>query len=248
MAYNKKPAMVLFDVGGTLFKGGNFSAVNGFEGVRQAAENPDVASAQALAELWDEYLKGAGRPKLEDGSLGEIPLSAAIGYATMKAGLRFNISVYEREELFDRYNSSRTVIDGVTELLATLKEQGIRTAVISNNMMSGESLALAMKYWIPSSEFEFCLTSADILYCKPSQRLFDCACAYAQLSPEACWYCGDSPVPDVDGANGAGLSPVLLDSASPVDKEIRSREQGGKYLAVNHWSALSQHIIEICNN
>ncbi|MBR5441737.1 MAG: HAD hydrolase-like protein [Clostridia bacterium] len=248
MAYSKKPAMVLFDVGGTLFKGGNFSAVKGFEAVRQAAENPEATSGQSLSEYWDEYLEGMGRPQLEDGSLIEIPLSAAIGYATMKAGLRFNVSVYEREELFDRYNSDRTVIDGVTELLTTLKEQGIRTAVISNNMMSGESLALAMKQWIPSSEFEFCLTSADILYCKPSNQLFECACAYAQLSPEDCWYCGDSIIPDVDGAHGAGLSPVLLDSASPVSKELRQREQGREYLAVNHWSALTQHILEICNN
>lgn len=248
MAYNKKPAMILFDVGGTLFSGGNFSAVKGFEGVRQAAENPDITSGQALAEYWDEYLEKIGRPKLDNGSPIEIPLSSAIGYATMRAGLHFNISVYEREELFDRYNSDRAVIDGVTELLATLKEQGIRTAVISNNMMSGESLALAMKQWIPSSEFEFFLTSADILYCKPSKQLFDCACAYAQLSPSDCWYCGDSPIPDVDGALNSGLSPVLLDMKAALKKELRQREQGGEYLAVNHWSALAQHILEICNN
>ena len=248
MAYSKKPSMVLFDVGGTLFKGGNFSAVKGFEAVRQSAQNPDVTTAQALAEYWDEYLERLGRPQFQAGGVIEIPLSAAIGYATMRAGLHFDISVYEREELFDRYNSDRAVIDGVTELLATLKECGIRTAVISNNMMSGESLALAIKHWIPTSEFEFCLTSADVLYCKPSEKLFECACAYAQLSPSDCWYCGDSPIPDVEGALNSGLSPVLLDMKAALKKELRQREQGGEYLAVNHWSALTEHIIEICNN
>ena len=37
MDYSTKPSMILFDVGGTLFKGGNFSAYNGLEALRLQA-------------------------------------------------------------------------------------------------------------------------------------------------------------------------------------------------------------------
>ena len=105
------------------------------------------------------------------------------------------------EEIFDRFNSSRYVIDGIPELLRELDLLGIRTAIISNNMMSSESLALAVKRRIPSANFEFCLTSADILFAKPSKNIFNAALNYAGINACECWYCGDGKKPDVFGAD-----------------------------------------------
>jgi FMN phosphatase YigB (HAD superfamily) len=173
-----------------------------------------------------------------------MPLSAALKYITMNAGLRFDISMAEQEEIFDRYNSDRRVFDGISELFDAMKENGIRLAIISNNAMSGEGLALAIKRWIPNAEPEFVLTSADLLFAKPDKSIFIAAANYAQLDPADCWYCGDGRVPDVDGSFNSGMVPVFYDRSSSASTEIRDDGGRGAYLAINHWNELTKIIMK----
>lgn len=242
MAYNKKPKMILFDVGGTLFDDGPCIPIDGLAQLRPAAINPDITDNTTLALLWDEYMTEITGLKSKSDIPLDMPLSAPIKYVTMKSGLKFDIPMIEQEEIFDRYNSSRKVIDGVPELLYTLHSLSIRTAVISNNAMSGESLALALKRWIPNVRFEFCLTSADILYCKPCKDIFLTASGYANLDPSECWYCGDSFIPDILGSSGVGMTPVLLDTKSNTPFKVCENESTGKYITVNNWNSLKEHI------
>ncbi len=244
MLYNHKPKMFLFDVGGTLFADGKCNPAEGFEKLRHYALNPDVTSGEELAGYWNKYLAEVSGVKSKSGIILDVPLASVIKYAEMNTGLVFDIAMAEREEIFDRYNSSRNVIDGVPELLEKLGSLGIRTAVISNNMMSGESLSLAIKRWIPTSEFEFCLTSADILFTKPSENIFIPALKYAGLEPEECWYCGDGIKPDIHGASACGITPVLLDMKSSTALEFRNDNVCENYLTVNNWNVLKDFIEE----
>lgn len=244
MSYDKKPKMILFDVGGTLFADGKCNPAEGFERLRHYALNPEVTNGEKLGEYWNEYLAEVSGVKSKSGITLDVPLSSVIRYAAMNAGLVFNIPMAAQEEIFDRYNTSRQVIDGVPELLEKLDFLGIRTAVISNNMMSGESLSLAIKRWIPSAKFEFCLTSADILFTKPSKNIFITAAKYAGLEPSECWYCGDGIKPDVYGASACGMTPVLLDVKSSTSFEFRSDDVCEKYTAVNNWNVLKAFIEE----
>lgn len=242
MSYSKRPKMILFDVGGTLFADGKCNPAAGFEKLRSWAANPEVTNAEELVGYWNEFLSEVSGIKSESGITLDIPLSAVIKYAAMNAGLAFDIPIAEQEEIFDRYNSSRYVIDGVPELLEKLDSLGIRTAVISNNMMSGESLSLAMKRWIPSAKFEFCLTSADILFTKPSSNIFTAALKYAGLKAEDCWYCGDGIKPDVYGASACGIKPVLLDVNASAPLELCGDSVCEKYMRINNWNALKEYI------
>ena len=242
MSYNQKPKMILFDVGGTLFADGKCNPANGFEKLRHYATNPDVTNGETLSEYWNEFLSEVSGVKSESGINLDTPLSCIIKYAAMNTGLVFDIPMAVQEEIFDRYNSSRQVLDGVPELLEKLDSLRIRTAIISNNMMSGESLSLAINRWIPYAKFEFCLTSADILFAKPSSNIFVTALKYAGLKPEDCWYCGDGLKPDVYGASARGITPVLLDINSSLPLEFRNDDICKKYLTVNNWSALKDYI------
>ncbi len=246
MSYRKIPQMVLFDVGGTLFSGGSFSAYNGLDALRKLSLNPDVTDTAAMAKLWDSYTEeiGSGH-KSKSGTTLDFPLSGALKFITMNTGLSFDISMYEQEEIFDRFNSSRSLVCGIAELLSTLKSLGIRTAVISNNAMSGESLSLAVKHWIPDSYMEFCLTSADILLSKPDANIFNTAVNYAGLKPSNCWYCGDSFTPDVYGAKTAGLTPVLINTKSSLPLQFITDPSLGNYMVVNNWNELAKHIKNI---
>ncbi len=237
----KKPLMILFDVGGTLFKDGKCNFLDGLSALRKYAENPDVTDDITLLGIWNEYLKRLGEGfQAEDGAALEIPLSAMIKTATMTAGLNFRADIFSLEEIFDRFNSTREVKENISELLLLLKAKGIRTAVISNNAMSGEGLALAIKRWIPSSDFEFCLTSADLLFAKPDKSLFIAAANYAGVEPSACWYCGDSKIPDVDGAKGAGMFPVLIDECADEPLVLRDG-----YMTIKGWKELAEYISEM---
>lgn len=238
MSYDKKPKMILFDVGGTLFDGGKFLLYNGLDKLRLAAENPEVTDTETLVKLWDEYTDDVNNSlKSKSGTVLDMPLSAVLKYITMITGLRFKLSMPELEEIFDRHNSERKVIDGVPELLDTIASLGIRSAVISNNAMSGDGLELAIKHWIPVEKFEFSLTSADILLCKPDKRIFEVAAAFAGLDTEDCWYCGDGKRPDVDGSFNSGMTPILLDTASSLPLEMR-KDGGREYMTVNSWHVL----------
>lgn len=246
MDYSIKPKMILFDVGGTLFDDGKCCPVEGFAELRKLADEPAITDDATLASLWDEYLNEVGTGlRSASGYPLDIPLSAIIKYATMKTGLHISLPMAQQEEIFDRYNSSRAVTDGIPQLLSTLGALGIRTAIISNNAMSGESLALSIKHWIPDADFEFCLTSADLLFAKPTPSIFDAAVSYARLSPSDCWYCGDGFIPDVGGAKASGLTPVFYDRRSPVPYEIRTDDKHGEYLAINHWNQLKDHLLRL---
>lgn len=245
MPYDKKPKMILFDVGGTLFDDGKCNPADGFAALLKHAKNADNVSCSALAQLWTEYLEEIGKLKSISGIALDIPLSSIIKYATMNAGLEINIPMAEQEEIFDRFNSTRKIIDGVPQLLDAIHSLGIRTAIISNNAMSGESLAASIRYWIPNADMEFCLTSADLLFCKPGKMLFEAATSYAHLSPAECWYCGDGRIPDVDGAINAGLSPILLDTKSNISLEMRTDGGNGEYMAVNCWDALKDYLLKL---
>lgn len=243
MAYDKKPQMILFDVGGTLFRDGKCIFRDGLSALRQAAINPDVTDDDTLEKMWNEYHDEISwNFKSQSGAVLDMPLSAGIKYVTMMTGLRFNKSIAELEEIFDRFNSTRELMPGIRELLETLEKNGIRTAVISNNAMSGEGLALALDRWLPENNFEFSLTSADVLFAKPCKSIFHCAVNSAGLAPSACWYCGDSFTPDVLGGSGAGLSPVLIDEKSGCGLEKRYDEKAGEYITVKDWYSLKNYI------
>ncbi|MBQ3151564.1 MAG: HAD family hydrolase [Clostridia bacterium] len=240
MSYTKKPKMILFDVGGTLFDDGKCSPIDGLAALRLCADNPEITDDATLEALWNEYM-GVAENKTEL----EIPLSAPLRFATMHTGLSFSISTARQEEIFDRYNSTRSVLDNLPELLCTLQNLGIRTAVISNNMMSGDSLALSVKHWIPSSDFEFCLSSADLLFQKPEKTIFTAAAGFARIDPKDCWYCGDSKVPDVDGSSRCGMTPVLIDQKSFLPLEMRKDGENGEYMTVNNWKVLIDHLLSL---
>lgn len=237
----KKPSMILFDVGGTLFRDGKCNFRDGLSALRKAALNPDVTDDDTLEKLWDEYTREIGWSfTSREGATLDMSLRAGIKYVTMAAGLKFDIDIFSQEEIFDRFNSTRELMPGIEELLALLKKKDIRTAVISNNAMSGEGLSLAIKRWIPSSEFEFCLTSADILFAKPHKALFLAAAKYAGLDPSECWYCGDSMLPDIVGSGNAGMFPVLI--FEKADAPVTCTEA---YMTINSWNELTKYISEI---
>lgn len=238
-----KPKLVLFDFGGTLINDSEFRLQPGAEALRLAADNPEDTTTEILSDLWLSMQQRLSRRAQSDeaGYELETQLSGMLRNILAVAGLRYSIGIAECEAIFDRHNSERKATPHMARLLHTLGAAGIRTAVISNTTLSGEAMAVTIKEHFPQSKMEFVITSADYLFCKPAPEMFVAAAKTAGIEPGECWYLGDSFGPDVVGAHGSGMLPVLYESKSDTPFERRER-QGKAYYVVNSWSELIKRI------
>ena len=250
MACDKLPRMILFDLGGTAIANGDDASDDlpaAMDRLRLAAVDPGAATAAQMCALWREFFaetKGGDRRSAAGHRL-EIPLPAALDYITMNAGLRFPPGTDRQSLLLAFQDFSGRVTPGFASLLETIGRLGIRTAVISNNEFTGDVLEREFRRVLPNSRMEFCLSSADVLFCKPAGPLFRTAARFAGVDPDDCWYCGDGFTPDVIGGLDAGMHPVHYRPAADARLVRLTDGAGREYLAVNHWNALEEHLLAL---
>ncbi|MGW2183411.1 HAD-IA family hydrolase [Streptomyces sp. NPDC001732] len=92
--------------------------------------------------------------------------------------------------------------------LRSLREAGHQLALVSNfdrwlrDVLDGTGL---------TGLFDTVVISSEVGLEKPRPEIFALACERLARPPQECVFVGDSVVIDVEGAQGAGLHPVLLD-------------------------------------
>ena len=96
------------------------------------------------------------------------------------------------------------VIDG----LDRLRTQRLTVAVISNMNLSGEQVCEDMGL---VGHVDFATTSGETGYEKPDRRIFEAALARADIRAEQAVHVGDQLESDIQGAQNAGILPVLMD-------------------------------------
>ena len=106
------------------------------------------------------------------------------------------------------YGIWTAAIEGAVDAVTRLREEGIRTAVVSNSDGSvRESLSQAGFDGL----FEFVLDSHEFGVAKPDPLIFNHALERLGIDGSGAWYVGDSIFHDVGGADRAGLTSVLVD-------------------------------------
>lgn len=96
--------------------------------------------------------------------------------------------------------------EGVVETLTTLREEGIRLGIITNGVERVQNAAIDA---IGVRAFmEVILISETEGVRKPDSAIFRRATERLGLRPEQCWFVGDHPEVDVEGAEHAGLKGV----------------------------------------
>ncbi|MDA0181055.1 HAD-IA family hydrolase [Solirubrobacter phytolaccae] len=104
--------------------------------------------------------------------------------------------------------------DSAPALLA-LRERGIRLVVVSNWDFSLHE-RLAETGLTPL--LDGALASAEVGVAKPDPAIFTAALEVAGVAPEQAWHVGDTPAADVEGARGAGLTPIYIArGGAPLD-------------------------------
>ncbi len=234
----KKPKMILFDYGQTLVNEQLFDGVKGTAAVlKYATKNKYNKSAEEVQDYANKLNQELGRfdPEKKHLFQVEVPNHMFTKYLYESQGIEIALSAEEIDNVFWDAAAPGKPTEGISEFLAFLKENRIRTGVISNISYSGNAVIKRINSCIPENDFEFIIATSEYLYRKPNKRIFELALEKAELQPEEVWYIGDQYQCDVIGAKEAGLFPVWYIGA--IDMKYEPRED---VLTIENWKELME--------
>ena len=137
--------------------------------------------------------------------------------------------------LYDHYSKSRAwdLEPGGREALEELRKLRVPVAIVSNfdSRLPGLLGSLGISHLLSTVVF-----SSGVGLAKPDPGIFREALARLSLRPEGCCHVGDDPQADVQGAERAGIRPVLYDPAG--------RHRGLKIERVQHLSEVVERLFE----
>ncbi len=233
------PRMIIFDYGHTLLYEPDWDSVRGnAELLKFAVKNPnnctlnDVVNAAEL--IFGKNIENVR--KIGYDISGQIGNRALYDYL----GIEFSLSPLEMENVFWNAASMGAMMPNADKMLDYLNEKGIRTAVISNLLWSGEALTERLNRLLPNHRFEFVMTSSDYFMRKPNRILFEIALQKTGLRADEVWYCGDNPKADVEGASQVGIFPVLYDNDTGKEHNnpTNIKTLQCEYLHIHEWMEL----------
>lgn len=239
------PKMIIFDYGHTLLYEPGWDSARGNEALlKYAVKNPNNCTLEDVTKgaelIFGEHIENVRRSGYDIG--GQVGDRVLYEYL----GIEFSLTPLETETIFWDNASVGAVMPGADKMLDHINMKGIRSAVISNLLWSGEALALRLDRLLPQNKFEFVMTSSDYLFRKPNRILFDIALQKAGLGAEDVWYCGDNPEADIMGAAQVGIYPVWYDN----DTDRASSSSYGKqpprceHLHIHEWEELTRILEE----
>ena len=236
----KMPKMILFDYGQTLIAEQKFDGIKGTEAVlKYATKNKYNLSAAQVQEKANAINKELGRfdPQKRHLVQIEVPNTMFTPYLYESQGIEVPLSNEEIDTIFWDAAAPGKPTEGMKDFLEYLKNNGIRTGVISNIAYAAAVVAGRINRLMPENAFEFIITSSNYMFRKPNRRIFDLALEKAELAPEDAWYIGDQYECDIKGASSIGLFPVwyvgAIDLPYTEDKNI---------LTVKSWNELKQRM------
>ena len=125
------------------------------------------------------------------------------------------------------YETASQPLPGAGSLLSALKARGIRTAVVTNNLVSEQRSKLA--HCRLEADVDALVTSEEVGVQKPDPRIFQAALDRVGVRPAEAVMVGDAWATDIEGARAAGVRPIWLNrfgvtSPDPTVQEIRRLE------------------------
>lgn len=240
-----KPEMIIFDYGGTLLYEPDFNWLKGEEEVfKHVIKNPLNLTAK---DIFDSNNKIFDDAQVSRDSGFELH-----HYQLLKMKYEYNLMEldipYEEAEciLWNAISpaTKKCCMPHVEEMLDYLKQQGIRTGVISNMGWSGNALTRRINTILPDNTFEFIITSSEYCYRKPATALFELALRKAGLSADKVWFCGDTFNADIVGAHNAGIKPVYyqgLVEGGPKRKPL-DKIPDFDFIKISDWNELKSYL------
>lgn len=240
------PEIIFFDYGHTLLYEPGWDALRGnAELLKLAVRNPRGVTAEEFSNM-AQKVYGERLVRLRE--LGyDIPAISGDRFLHEYLGLEFDLPPEELQIRFWHAASPGAVMPGADKIIDYINSRGIRSAVISNLLWTGNALRRRLDRLLPNNRFEFVLTSSDYMFRKPSPLLFELALRKAGVDAGSAWHCGDNPHADVEGAAAVGIFPVWY--TNPTESEHSGAADGYipecKHLHITEWDELIA-VLEKC--
>ena len=171
---------------------------------QQQLQYVEISQIQSIIRRIDN----GGYPKKE--LLTHPSIAASVAYA-LQQELNWN-SLPDFEELtqfwFQQFGLSAVAMQGANRLLADLKQQGYKLAVVSNG---GHATRLIILQGLGFSHyFDEIISSELVGISKPNPEIFLHTSRQLDVAPQHCLFIGDHPVNDIQGATQAGMQALWL--------------------------------------
>lgn len=235
----KYPKMIIFDYGHTLLYEPGWDSNRGqMELLKYMTKNPNHHTMddirQAVGIIFGEHEENVRKIGYD--------ISAQICHRALYEylGIEFSLTPLEMETVFWNGASLGAVMPDTDKMLDYINKSGIRSAVISNLIWSGDALTERLDRLLPNNQFDFVMTSSDYFMRKPNRILFDIALQKAGLSADEVWYCGDNPQADVEGSSQAGIYPIWYDNDTEKNYKNRYDEQlpQCEHVHIHEWNEM----------
>ena len=106
---------------------------------------------------------------------------------------------------------------GIFDVLNTIKDLNLSTAVLSNFRYNGKVLEWELNRHGLLEYFKFTMSSSDYSFKKPFPMVYQIAAKKLGFQPQDIWYIGDSLISDIHGALKAGMCGIWYnDSSKPI--------------------------------
>ncbi len=207
------PALMLFDLDGTVLDGAGLPEAMRATCETLAAALPDVTAESLVAandaawtRLWpeveDDYMLGGRRGD----AIGRDVWRAALDACGVRddAVLDRAIAEWDREE-----RASLRLFPDALPVLDALRHDGVRVGMVTNGAATVQRDKLEMLGIL--DRFDPLVISSEAGYTKPDPRIFEVALAQAGVLASGTWFVGDNLWHDILGAKAVGIRTFWLD-------------------------------------
>lgn len=175
--------------------------------------------------FWQEAANMLGYPMTKEQALGMRSLNRGAGLAKMQSyfgpEVDYDAIRAKRIELMDTFVKKEgvTLKPGIRELLAYLKEQGIKTAIATSSPL--ERTVLYLTSVGLEKSFDELVSGYMVEKGKPEPDIYLYAAKKLDVKPEHCMVLEDSPA-GILAAYRAGCLPVMIPDQDEPDEETKA--------------------------
>ncbi|EXL46021.1 hypothetical protein FOCG_12011 [Fusarium oxysporum f. sp. radicis-lycopersici 26381] len=214
------PTMVFFDLDNTLFnhKHSLYSAISAVQRISPLLhEIPLKVLAEkyneALNHVYDKYLRNEVAHEDQDAEKVKLFFKSLDLEEPDSQQIEHFRNVYKMA-----YRKNRSAMPGSIQTLRGLRDNGYRTAIITNGPT--ESQIEKAKAIGVFDLVERVITSQEVGHPKPEVRIFQYALEKLEVQPHCAYMIGDSVEDDIKGAVNAKITPILYSPSSNTSLEV----------------------------
>ena len=217
---------VLFDLGGTLIRTAPIPDIF-MRILRKHGINPPLSADETdFPRFMDEMsLESFRLPYMEFWRIYNIKILKRLGVKGDLEGIADMITL----EWWD--NADLEVYPDVPETLSMLRSRGLKTGIVSNGFQLDIREVLSRTGL--EGMFEVTVGVDDVGEPKPRVKIFHHALELLKIKPCEAIFVGDDPKADYEGAEAAGMKPILIDREGIIHgdyRRIRDLREIAEYL------------------